>query len=187
MDRERVRIIVLSGPVGNGKTTLCGQLTVRGREQGLDCAGLVCPARLVGERKVGVDVQDVRSGERRPLAETDTRPGAVRTGRYRFDPTALAWGADVLASATPCDVLIVDELGPLELERGQGWANALDVLRAGRFRLAVVVVRPALLATLARAVPDLPTRVVTLPSDPPAALFSRLNELGTGRPPILAG
>jgi hypothetical protein len=28
----------------------------------------------------------------------------------------------------PVEVLIVDELGPLELVRGQGWANALDVL-----------------------------------------------------------
>jgi hypothetical protein len=43
-------------------------------------------------------------------------------------------------------VLVVDELGPLELVRNQGWTAGLDVLRAGRYRLALAVVRPSLLA-----------------------------------------
>jgi nucleoside-triphosphatase THEP1 len=40
--------------------------------------------------------------------------------------------------------LIVDEIGPLELLRGEGWIEAMSVLRANDYRLAVVVVRPAL-------------------------------------------
>jgi len=42
-------------------------------------------------------------------------------------------------------LLVVDELGPLELELGQGLVKALDVLAQGGFSLALVVVRPALL------------------------------------------
>jgi nucleoside-triphosphatase THEP1 len=145
-------IFVLSGPLGIGKTTACLQLADLARHRGLDCAGLVCPARFEGPRKVGIDVLDLRTGERRLLAEADDLPAELRTPGYRFDTSALAWGAEVLAAACPCDLLIVDEIGPLELERGQGWANALDLLRADSFKSAVVVVRPHLLNTFEQAV-----------------------------------
>jgi len=163
-------IIVLSGPSGSGKTTTCLQLADWARRRGLDCAGLVCPARLDGTRQMGIDLLDLRTGERRPLAEADDlkdgggQPAAIRTPGYRFDAAALAWGAFILDIATPCDLLIVDELGPLELARGEGWVNALDVLRAGRFRLAVVVVRPALLDAFRQAMPGVPLRAFTLPA-----------------------
>jgi nucleoside-triphosphatase THEP1 len=50
-----------------------------------------------------------------------------------------------LRAATPCDVLVVDELGPLELIHGKGWIVALDILQARNYRAALVVVRPCLL------------------------------------------
>ncbi len=147
--KVRPEILVLSGESGCGKTILCTQVARLAGAAGLDVAGLLSPARLVGGRKVGIDVQDVRTGRRRPLAEAraGSDPGAgPGTGGWRFDPEGLAWGAGLLGRATPCDVLIVDELGPLELLRGQGWQVGLDVLRAGGYRLALVVIRPALVA-----------------------------------------
>ena len=75
----------------------------------------------------------------------------------------MAWGAAVLDSACPCDVLIVDEIGPLELERGQGWANALDVLRAGQFDLAAVVVRPSLIDAFRAAMGGASLSLLALP------------------------
>jgi nucleoside-triphosphatase THEP1 len=144
-------IVILTGPPGSGKTTTCCQLADLARRRGLDCAGLVCPARFHKSRKVGIDVLNLRTGESRPLAEADQLPSALRTQGYRFDAETTAWGAAVLAAACPCDLLIVDEIGPLELERGQGWVNALDVLGADSFRLAVVVVRPHLLNTFEQA------------------------------------
>ena len=42
------------------------------------------------------------------------------------------------------DYLFVDELGPLELERGEGLTNAVELLKSGESKKAFVVVRPHL-------------------------------------------
>jgi nucleoside-triphosphatase THEP1 len=162
-------IAILTGPFGSGKTTACRQLADLARQRGLDCAGIVCPARFDNGHKVGIDLLNVRTGECRPLAEADNQPSELRTTHYRFDAEVMAWGAANLDAACPCDILFVDELGPLELERGQGWVNALKILREGQFELAVVVVRPALIEAFRMAVGDVPLSLFTLPaatSDP---------------------
>lgn len=69
---------------------------------------------------------------------------ADRVPGWRFDEQVLRWGAGVIQLAAACDVLVVDELGPLELRQGRGWLTALDILAARRTGCALVVVRPSL-------------------------------------------
>jgi len=155
------QLAIVSGPRGSGKTMLCLRLIELARQRGLDCAGIMSPARFREGRKVGIDALDVRSGERRSLAEADQLPGDLRTAAFRFDTGAVKWGAAILDTACPCDVLMVDELGPLELERGQGWVNALAVLRSGQWKLAIVVVRPALVEVFRKVMNSVPSVFVT--------------------------
>jgi len=99
-------------------------------------------------------VLDVRSGLARQLTLEPGVSPAVIQGRFRLDPKVLLWGDDVLAHATPCDLLVVDELGPLELEQGWGWQQAFTVLHEGNFALAVVVVRPELVIQAQLRLPE---------------------------------
>ena len=92
--------------------------------------------------KVGFEAVDVGSGERWPLARTDQELGGPRVGPYSFDSAGLARALRVLRraatagtgatnrrnSAVPCDLLMVDEIGPLELEQGEGFAPILDLV-----------------------------------------------------------
>jgi nucleoside-triphosphatase THEP1 len=171
-------IAILTGPFGSGKTTACRQLADLAQQRGLDCAGIVCPARFDRARKVGIDLLNLRTGECRPLAEADDQPSELRTTRYRFDTDVMAWGADALDAACPCDLLIVDEIGPLELEQGQGWVNALNVLRAEQFDLAVVVVRPSLVDAFRATMGDVPLSLFT------SSFFGALECVSSFRPLI---
>ena len=137
MNRNPTSLLVVSGPPGAGKTTLCIQVAA---QLGAHVGGLVSPARLEGGRKTGILVRDLASGEERLLAEAI--PG--HSPGWRFDERVLRWGAELIQQASDSEVLVVDELGPLELRQGRGWHTALDVLAARRAGFALVVVRPSL-------------------------------------------
>ena len=95
----------------------------------------------------------------------------MRTGslRWRFSSEGLLWGDQVLAAACPTDVLVIDEVGPLELLHGSGWQRGMLLALAGRFRLAVVAVRPALVSPMLELARPLvgEAEVVTLESGMP--------------------
>ncbi len=139
-------IVLVTGLRGVGKTTLCLRTVTLAKEAHYSCAGLL--TLRDDDRRILVDVQ---TGDRRSL--TASGPAGVPVGRYLFDPDALAWGTAILARSTPCDLLVVDELGPLEMAGG-GWAVGLDVLQGGCFSLALVVVRPELVAEALERFPD---------------------------------
>jgi nucleoside-triphosphatase THEP1 len=142
------RVVLVTGERGIGKTYLCQQVVELAGKKGHRCAGVLSRAVLEGEDKVAITLVDVATNAERTLAVADDTPGEPRWGRYRFIPDTLEWGSHLLCEATPCDLLIVDELGPLELVLGQGLVVALDVLHRGAFSLALVVVRLKLLDTL---------------------------------------
>lgn len=165
MELSRGQLVVVTGARGSGKSTACAALGERAAQLGFDCAGIVSPARIVSRRRVGSDVVDVRTGERRPFA-TEVLGVDGSTG-HRFDERVARWASEVLARACPCDLLLVDEIGPLELERGLGWANAIEVLTTGPFGVALVTVRPRLVTKLLRVLLDCSPR-----GEPPLVLFN---------------
>lgn len=149
-------VVVLTGERGIGKTTICGETVALARARGCECGGILT-------RTHGADrhVEDVRSGEvRRLTARLDAESGVVQ-GRFRFDRSALRWASAVVAGSVPCDLLVIDEIGPLEVERDRGWAAAFDVLHGGGFRLAIAVIRPELVTPAQLRLPVSARAVVT--------------------------
>jgi len=140
-------LYLLTAPRGAGKTTFCHTLADKLRAAGWDVAGLLSPAVFEDGIKTGIDAQDLRTGESRPLARLSThnlQPATftLQLGQWLFDPSAFNWGNQILETSLPCGLLIVDEIGPLELYRGNGWVSALETLRQPHYRLGIVVIRP---------------------------------------------
>ncbi len=144
------RILLLTGPIGVGKTTVAERVAGLALRQGLTCGGLLAPA-LVNAcgQKAGIWGVDVAAGERRQLARTDQDLGGPAIGPYSFDAAALAWATALIARAIgACDLLLVDEIGKLELWQDLGLAPILPRLAAGEAPRALVLVREPLLDEL---------------------------------------
>lgn len=151
--------VLVTGERGAGKTLFCRAVVdaARAGPGTPDVAGIVSPGVYEGGVQVGIEAEDLRTGRRRLLAQIrgpGEAPLSEATRLWRFDLETLAWGNEVLASAVPCDLLLVDELGPLELEQGGGWPAGLAAADSGDFRAALVVVRPRLLPAARRRWPE---------------------------------
>lgn len=157
---KAAQVWMLTGERGAGKTSLCRALAARAQESGWDAAGVTSPGVFENGSKTGILVEDVRRSERRPLAALEGRGTFdLPVGKWFFDRDVMDWGDQVIASSSPCDLLIVDELGPLELLQRGGWQSALEVLRGDGYRLALVVIRPEL-QTLAQEILDISATLI---------------------------
>jgi len=139
-------ITILTGGRGTGKTRTSLSLVEQARRAGWSLAGVLCPAVFEDGEKIAIDMLDLTTGEQRRLACRENRQtGFEVTDHWNFNNAVLDRGNEILGSAGICDLLLVDELGPLEFYRRQGWVKAFDTLARGEFKRAVVVIRPELL------------------------------------------
>jgi len=144
-------LALVTGEIGCGKTTACRRALARLRTRGGAPSGILTPPRL-DERghKVGIDIVDLATGQTRPLATYDAGGGQT-VGHYTFDPAALRWAIARLKAAVDAGpaLLVVDEIGPLELTHGGGFVDLLDPLAdAQRVPHGLVIVRAACVAAL---------------------------------------
>lgn len=142
-------LIIVTGESGAGKTTWCQELIEVACRHGLTVGGLISPAVFIGKEKTAIDLTNLFSGEQRRMAKRRTEnspdPTGIVTPRWQFDAEVVAWGDSVLGQKQPCEMLVIDEIGILELERGQGFLHGLSLLDERAFQIACVVVRRSLL------------------------------------------
>lgn len=140
------RLLLITGLSGAGKSIWCTRLARHARDQGFSVKGILSPAVFKDGQKVAIDMINVATGERRRLANLRNRtPARLMTTQWQFDPDVIAWGNEVLSADPTCDLLIVDELGPLEFVRREGLMEGLRLIDERRYKVACVAVRPSLL------------------------------------------
>jgi nucleoside-triphosphatase THEP1 len=143
--RKGARIFILSGEQGAGKTTLLTTFMGTMRKEGIVVGGIRAPVIYHQGTRIGYDIEDIRTGTITPLCRLAEEPSSSDVGSFRFLPDGLSAGRRALepdAEHTP-EVLIVDEVGPLELD-GKGWADQLDTVLASFPGAIILVVRSAL-------------------------------------------
>jgi nucleoside-triphosphatase len=106
------RVTLIEARPGAGKTTALRRLAEMLEERGTTLAGFLTDEIRDGGRRVGFSIETLR-GERATLAHVDC-PGPPRVGRYgvalgEFERLA------VPALRVPADVVLIDELGKMEL------------------------------------------------------------------------
>jgi nucleoside-triphosphatase THEP1 len=121
-------LALLIGDRHSGKTSMCRRLADALRGHGLTVGGIIAPAVHEGDRCIAYEVVDLATGRSVSIATT-VGPGVQQTGRFHFLAEGLAFGKAAIEQAVSRsdDLIIVDEVGPLELAGG-GWCEQVDRL-----------------------------------------------------------
>jgi nucleoside-triphosphatase THEP1 len=145
-------ILVLTGPVHSGKTSFLRRLLPDLRMRGIPVCGYLSPAVGGDWDVLGYDLLDVRTGGSLPFLRTAGESGWPRVGPYFILPDGLRAAETSILSWKPGELLIVDEVGPLEISGGGVWPALSGALRRASFA-GLVVVRKPLLDALRQGLP----------------------------------
>jgi len=127
--KKKSNVIIITGEIGSGKTTLIYGIATQLKENGIKAGGIIAPAVYENGIKKGYNLIDLSTERKMQLSQTDVIEGVARVGKYFFSPEAIAIGRDALSVARNMDsqIVLIDEIGAWELQ-GQGWATSLNEL-----------------------------------------------------------
>lgn len=140
-------LTLVTGPRGIGKSLWCSRLMAYATKSGFTMGGISCPPQIQNGVKTGIWLADNRTGERRLLgSRLRNNRCMLPVGRWYFDARVMDWGNSLLKSSFDSDVILIDEIGPLELFQREGFQAGIRLLDQQDYRSAMVVIRPHLLA-----------------------------------------
>jgi len=136
-------IILLTGAVGEGKTTALAKLVRFWKASGKDVRGILAYRVFENVQLVGYDLEIIGENERIILARKNGT-GLEKIGPFIFSDDALARGRRVLKASAMAEMVVVDEIGPLELSGG-GWSEEVKRLLRESHVVMILVVREGLI------------------------------------------
>ncbi len=151
-----MRLLVVGEP-RSGKTSWCREYIDRRRRCGSKVGGILSPAIEKQRQRLGSNALDLLTGKEVPFARLSRlrrfKAGEV-VGDYTISRRGIlfACGAIKRAVESRCDLVVIDEVGPLEL-RGKGLMPAVELALASAVKV-VVVVRSSLKGALRRRFPE---------------------------------
>jgi nucleoside-triphosphatase THEP1 len=146
-------LIILTGTIGSGKTTVCRQLIRRLRQSDRSPCGILTLKSATDQGHLLVE--EISTGATRTLASATEMYHGPATARFSFSAEGIKFGLKAIRAAAGAPVTIIDELGQLEL-RGEGFANALATVTSDEFTNSILVIRSELLPAYLPKLPQSP-------------------------------
>ncbi|MCX8204612.1 MAG: NTPase [Candidatus Nezhaarchaeota archaeon] len=131
--------LFVTGPPGSGKTTLVMKAAEELRRRGLRVGGMVSREIRRGGVRWGFEIVDLGTGRTGILASVD-QPSGPSVGKYRVNLSDLeSVGVESICRAIEaCDVVVIDEVGPMELFSERFKQAVREALRSRKLVLGTI-------------------------------------------------
>lgn len=129
----------VTGAPGVGKSTLVTKVVYRLKSAGVIVGGCITAERRSRGARVGYELRDLTGGRTGELSSVDLRLGP-KVGRYRVNLRDLAavGAAGLEEASTKSEVIVIDEVGPMELVSPEFRRAVQHCLASGRAMLVVL-------------------------------------------------
>jgi len=154
--RSLARLLVVGGP-RSGKTSWCKEYADRQRKRGSSVGGVLSPAIDKQGQRTGFNVIDLLTGKDAPFARLSRDKSFKKgetVGDYAISVDGITFACSAIKKAidSRCDLVVIDEVGPLELG-GRGLMPAVELALASAVDV-LIVVRSSLKEELERRFPE---------------------------------
>ena len=135
----RKRLFFVTGRPGIGKTTVILNATDELRKRGYIVGGMITREVRENGTRIGFQILDVNRGQTGWLAHT-SQPTGPQVGKYRVNLNDLDQiGVEAIQDALgTADIVVIDEIGPMELFSPAFRQIVRDVLDSDKAALGVV-------------------------------------------------
>jgi nucleoside-triphosphatase THEP1 len=136
------KIFILTGERGEGKTNSLGNLLRFFENKKVMTSGIISPRILDNNETTGYDIINIATKQREAFLRLTENISSATIGRYRMTEKGFEFGFHALNVANIKDnsIVIIDEVGKLELN-DLGWSQNLQELIAARQNHLLLVVR----------------------------------------------
>jgi nucleoside-triphosphatase THEP1 len=145
-------IFVLTGAVHSGKTSRLTRVVDELRKAGVELGGYLSQVAKIKGKIVGYDLHGLGDGQVIPFIRKRGEKNWEKIGSYYFLPSGLSRSKVLIGGCSDNDLLIVDEIGPLELQRQGVWPVLKDVI-ARPSTFALLVIRRSILDDFLKLLP----------------------------------
>lgn len=132
-------IWLVTGAPGVGKSTVVSKVVMKLKSAGVIVGGCTTSEKRAEGARTGFEIRDLSSGRSGELASVTSRVGP-RVGRYRVNLADLAkiGGGALEEASTGSELIVVDEVGPMELVSPEFRKGVRRCVDSGKPMLAVV-------------------------------------------------
>ncbi len=136
------QIIIVTGIVDSGKTTLIKNIINELESKNLRVAGIYSEKVFENNLRAGYNVVDITTRNQEVFLRKSNSHYTIAVGNYTINPDAVAFGTTILNTDIhrTANLLIIDEIGKLELNN-QGWAAGLEDILSKQHNNLLLVVR----------------------------------------------
>jgi len=142
--------IIITGQIGSGKTTVCNKLSLKLKNKGIKCGGIISLKTIEGN----IEVLNLKSQEKKMLAilkdssayksSNQNNLSCLETSKYFFFNEGIKFGNESILDSLNADIIFIDEIGQIELY-GKGFIETLSLVQSGCAKNLIIVVRKELL------------------------------------------
>jgi nucleoside-triphosphatase THEP1 len=148
---SRPPVIIVTGEIGEGKTTFVAKVITGLKEKGYKIGGFLATGIHEDDKRTGFDLMEIPSSRRIELCRVVSERDWIPSGHYFFNPRGMEEGNKMLdyGHLSGMHLVVIDEVGPMEMNDG-GWGKSIRQLCRSGSLPQLWVVRKGLVEKAAR-------------------------------------